>query len=57
MLTFIANNLSTIIVGIILIAVVVLIIRKLVKDKKSGKYCSSCPGNCQSCPSTTFDKK
>ncbi|HHW45707.1 MAG TPA: FeoB-associated Cys-rich membrane protein [Clostridiales bacterium] len=57
MLTFLAQNLATIVVGIILLAIVVLIIRKLIKDKKSGKSCSSCPGNCQSCPGTIYDKK
>lgn len=57
MLNFLATNLSTIIVGVIILAVVILIVRKLIKDKKSGKSCSSCPGNCHSCPSSMYDKE
>ena len=40
-------NLSTFIILIVLIAIVVLIIRSMIKDKKSGK--SSCGGNCVAC--------
>ena len=38
MITFIINNWSTIIISLILLAVVVFIVVKLVKDKKKGKY-------------------
>ena len=38
---------GTIIVGLILVLIVALIIRSMVKDKKSGK--SSCGGNCGAC--------
>ncbi len=38
---------GTIIVGVILAAVVVLVIRKMVKDKKAGK--GSCGCNCAEC--------
>lgn len=46
-MTWLINNLSTIIVCILLIAVVALIIGKMVKDKKKGK--SSCGCGCSSC--------
>ena len=41
---------GTYIVGGILLIVVALIVRKLIKDKKSGKHCQ-CDGNCGSCGS------
>ena len=44
-MTWLMNNLSTIIVCIVLIAVVVLIINKMIKDKKKGK--SSCGCGCR----------
>lgn len=47
MLEFLAQNYGSILVGAILLAIVVLIIRKLVKDKRAGK--SSCGGNCSAC--------
>ena len=46
-MTWLMNNLSTIIVCIVLIAVVVLIINKMIKDKKKGK--SSCGCGCSNC--------
>ena len=46
-MTWLMNNLSTIIVGIALVAVVVLIINKMIKDKKKGK--SSCGCGCSNC--------
>ena len=46
-MTWLMNNLSTIIVCIVLIAVVVLIINKMMKDKKKGK--SSCGCGCSNC--------
>lgn len=47
MLEFLAQNYGSILVGAILLVIVVLIIRKLVKDKRAGK--SSCGGNCSAC--------
>ena len=47
MLHWISANLSTILITLVLIAIVVLIIRGLVRQKKQGK--SSCGGNCASC--------
>ena len=48
MLHWISANLSTILISIALLAIVVLIIRGLVRQKKQGK--SSCGGNCGHCP-------
>ena len=47
MLDWITENLSTIVVSLILMLVVAVIIRKLVRDKKKGK--SSCGCNCAHC--------
>ena len=47
MLDWITENLSTIVVSLILVLVVAVIIRKLVRDKKKGK--SSCGCNCAHC--------
>ena len=47
MLEFLQNNWGSLLVGTIVLAVVVLIIVKLVRDKKAGKY--TCGGNCGSC--------
>ena len=38
---------GTLVVGAILLLIVVLIVRNIVKDKKSGK--SSCGGDCSHC--------
>lgn len=47
MLQWISENIGTIAVGLVLLAVVVLIVRIMMRDKKQGK--SSCGGNCASC--------
>lgn len=47
MLAWIAENIGTILISAVLLLIVVLIIRKLVKDKKKGK--SSCGCNCAHC--------
>lgn len=47
MLAWITKNIGTILISAVLLLVVVLIIRKLVKDKKKGK--SSCGCNCAHC--------
>lgn len=47
MLEFLQNNWGSLLVGAIVLSVVVLIIVKLVRDKKAGKY--TCGGNCGSC--------
>lgn len=49
MVEFIINNLSTIIISAVILAVVVLIIVNMIKDRKKGK--SSCGCGCANCPS------
>ena len=41
-----SDIMGTFIVLLILIAIVFLAIRKIYKDKKSGKTCASCSGGC-----------
>ena len=48
MFTWISENIATMIVCVILIAVVAVIIVSMVRDKKKGK--SSCGGGCGNCP-------
>ena len=47
MLAWITENIGTILISAVLLLVVILIIRKLVKDQKKGK--SSCGCNCAHC--------
>lgn len=47
MLAFLKENLSTIIIGLIVLAVVVSLVVKLIRDKKKGK--SSCGCGCEHC--------
>ena len=47
MLQWISNNIGTIVVCVVLLAVVILIARSLIKQKKQGK--SSCGNNCAHC--------
>ena len=49
MLEWFAANAANIVISLVLFAVVCLIVRKLVKDKKSGKGGCSCGGSCGSC--------
>lgn len=49
MVNFIYSNISTIIIGIVLAAIVGMVIVKMIRDKKKGK--SSCGGSCAGCPS------
>lgn len=48
MFDFIAKNLGTISVAALLLAAVVVIMRKLYRDKKAGK--TTCGVSCASCP-------
>lgn len=48
MLTWLTENLATIIICMILAAVIVLVIISMVRRKKKGK--SSCGCNCAGCP-------
>lgn len=47
MLEFLQNNWGSFAVGTVVLAVIVLIVMKLVRDKKAGRY--TCGGNCGSC--------
>lgn len=47
MLQWISANIGTILISLVLLAVVTLIIRSMVHDKKQEK--SSCGGNCAGC--------
>lgn len=49
MIEFLTANLATIVISIVLIAVVALIIRGMIRDKKAGKLCSGCSGGCGCC--------
>ena len=55
MLQWICENIGTIAVGLVLLAVVILIVRIMMRDKKQGK--SSCGGNCASCHQHCSDKE
>lgn len=52
MLEFLSNNISTIIVGAIVLGVVILAIRSMNKDKKAGK--NSCGCGCSGCPNSSM---
>ena len=47
MLEFLQNNWGSFAVGAVVLAMIVLIVMKLVRDKKAGRY--TCGGNCGSC--------
>ncbi len=52
MLDFLSQNIGTIAVLLVVLAVVALIIFRLVKNKKKGK--SSCGCNCRCCPNSAL---
>ncbi len=54
MIEYIVNNLSTIIISLVLVGILALIVVGMYKDKKAGK--SSCGGDCQNCPSACHKK-
>ena len=49
MLIFLKENISTIIISLVILAVVAGIISKMIRDKKKGK--TSCGCGCENCPS------
>ncbi len=54
---WLAENWGTIVVSLVLIAMVVALVRVLIKDRKKpgcGGNCASC-GSCHSCPSSRKD--
>ncbi|MGN0459791.1 MAG: FeoB-associated Cys-rich membrane protein [Ruminococcus sp.] len=48
MLEWLMNNISTIIVGMIVLAVIIAIVIRMIKNKKRGK--TSCNCGCSGCP-------
>jgi hypothetical protein len=46
MLTWLSENIGTIVVLLVVCALVVLVVRKLHRDKKCGKSSCSCGGSC-----------
>lgn len=49
-MTFLINNMGTIITALILIAAVTLVVRVMIRDKKAGKCCGGgCSGCAHSC--------
>ena len=48
-MTFLMENLSTIIILLIVIAAVCLAIRSIIRDRKAGKGWGACPGGCHGC--------
>ena len=62
MFGWLAANIGTVVVLLILLAAVGLVIRKLVRDKRAGKtYCGcsesgTCSGHCAGCSGCTFPK-
>ena len=59
MLSFIAENGGTIAVLAIVAAIVILAVRKVILDRRSGNACGSCPssGDCQCCNTAAKGKK
>lgn len=53
MLDFITNNISTIIVGLIVLFIVILIIKSMINNKDK----SSCGGGCLGCPNACMCHK
>ena len=47
MIIWLAENLGTILISIVLIVLVAMIIQTMIRDKKMGK--STCGGSCASC--------
>ncbi|MCC8192814.1 MAG: FeoB-associated Cys-rich membrane protein [Ruminococcus sp.] len=51
MFSWLLDNLATIIICIVLLAVVALIVRSMIVNKKKGKSSCSCGCGCDGCPS------
>lgn len=49
MFEWLAANLATIVVSLIVLAIVSLVVWKMVRDKKRGKGSCSCGGSCSTC--------
>lgn len=51
MISFLAENIGTIIVGLVLLEIISIVIRTMIRDKKAGKSCN-CGDACGNCPSS-----
>ena len=49
MLTWLSANLSTLLISLVLFAVVISIVRYLIRQKKQGKHTCGCSGGCADC--------
>ena len=49
MLTWLSANLSTLLISLALFAVVISIVRYLIRQKKQGKHTCGCSGGCAGC--------
>ncbi len=52
MIRFIIDNIGTIIVSVIVIAVLCFIAVIMIKDKRKGTSCAGCGGGCGGCPNS-----
>ena len=57
MLMILKENMGNIIAGTILVVIVLLIIKKLIKDKKAGNGCSGCSSSCNCACSVIEERK
>jgi hypothetical protein len=55
-LTLLRENLATILIAAVLVCVVALVIRKMVRDRRSGASCN-CGCGCKECPSASICHK
>ena len=50
MISWLAANLATILVGLLLLVCVALVIRKLIRDRRAGRHACGCDcGGCSGC--------
>lgn len=57
MADFLMGNGGTILIGLVLVLVVGLIVRKMVRDRKAGKGGCGCGCGCSTCNMVCFGKK
>ncbi len=59
MFGFLTENIGTVIIGLALAALVILVIRNMIKNKDHGMSCSGCSGcsSCSGCPGADLQKE
>ncbi|MCI8504621.1 MAG: FeoB-associated Cys-rich membrane protein [Lachnospiraceae bacterium] len=57
MFDFLYGNLMTILIGLLVLGLAALAVRSIWRDKKQGKSCGSCGGNCSGCAMNVGHKK